>query len=247
MLRQIGGKTVDIRFLFVFLGAAAGGAVAGFGGGVLMMLFLPSMFGLLHASAISASICITLTFSLAIRFRKAVRLKKLIFPGTIYLAFCLCAIWISPDLPTGPLKLGFGVFLMLLALFFFCGRKLKFSATGLTAAATASVSGITAGLFGIGGPPLAPYLLSVARSNEEYIGMMQTMFALSSSVGMLLRIVRGIYTVELLPATVLGTIGILLGKRVGLKMLKKISKENMMKLVYSMIAVSGILTIAANT
>ena len=82
---------------------------------------------------------------------------------------------------------------------------------------------------------------------EEYIGMMQTMFALSSSVGMLLRIVRGIYTVELLPATVLGTIGILLGKRVGLKMLKKISKENMMKLVYSMIAVSGILTIAANT
>ena len=225
MLRPIGGKTVDIRFLFVFLGAAAGGAVqsvAGFGGGVLMMLFLPSMFGLLHASAISASICITLTFSLAIRFRKAVRLKKLIFPGTIYLAFCLCAIWISPDLPTGPLKLGFGVFLMLLALFFFCGgRKLKFSATGLTAAATASVSGITAGLFGIGGPPLAPYLLSVARSNEEYIGMMQTMFALSSSVGMLLRIVRGIYTVELLPATVLGTIGILLGKRVGLKMLKK--------------------------
>ena len=146
------------------------------------------------------------------------------------------------------MKLGFGVFLMLLALFFFCGgRKLKFSATGLTAAATASVSGITAGLFGIGGLPLAPYLLSVARSNEEYIGMMQTMFALSSSVGMLLRIVRGIYTVELLPATVLGTIGILLGKRVGLKMLKKISKENMMKLVYSMIAVSGILTIAANT
>ena len=82
---------------------------------------------------------------------------------------------------------------------------------------------------------------------EEYIGMMQTMFALSSAVGLLLRIVRGIYTVELLPATVLGTIGILLGKRVGLKMLKKISKENMMKLVYSMIAVSGILTIAANT
>lgn len=31
------------------------------------------------------------------------------------------------------------------------------------------------------------------------------------------------------------------------EMLKKISKENMMKLVYSMIAVSGILTIAANT
>lgn len=242
---------MDIRFLFVFLGAAAGGRGAVCGG-----LWRGSPDDAVPAVHVWPSACFCYLsvdlyypdFSLAIRFRKAVRLKKLIFPGTIYLAFCLCAIWISPDLPTGPLKLGFGVFLMLLALFFFCGgRKLKFSATGLIAAATASVSGITAGLFGIGGPPLAPYLLSVARSNEEYIGMMQTMFALSSSVGMLLRIVRGIYTVELLPATVLGTIGILLGKRVGLKMLKKISKENMMKLVYSMIAVSGILTIAANT
>lgn len=60
-----------------------------------------------------------------------------------------------------------------------------------TAAAATPASGITAGLFGIGGPPLASYLLSIVCSNEEYIGMTRTMFAISAFVEMLLRIVCG--------------------------------------------------------
>lgn len=110
---------MDIRFLFVFLALLRGR------GAVCSGLWRGSPDDAVPAVHVWPSACFCYLsvdlyypdFFPCDPLSQSGAAKKLIFPGTIYLAFCLCAIWISPDLPTGQLKLGFGVFLMLLALF----------------------------------------------------------------------------------------------------------------------------------
>ena len=56
---------------------------------------------------------------------------------------------------------------------------------------------------------MAPYFLSASESKEEYIGMMQALFTLSTVTGLIARILRGIYTIDLLLATLCGAVGVI--------------------------------------
>ena len=93
---------------------------------------------------------------------------------------------------------------------------------------------------------MAPYFLSASESKEEYIGMMQALFTLSTVTGLIARILRGIYTIELLPATLCGAVGVIIGRRVGLKVLNKINIGMMSTMIYLMMGLSGLLTILTN-
>lgn len=241
---------MDFRLLIVFAGAMIGGlvqSVTGFGCGVVMMIFMPMLFNLLQASAITSALSIALTVSLAFRFRKSLEIGKLILPSVIYIVLCNTMIWISTSLNTQYLLLAFGIFLLLLAAYFFFARnRVKLPGTPATAVAVSSLSGVTAGLFGIGGPLMAPYFLSVTKTKEGYIALIQTLFACSTVISLISRILHGIYTIELLPATLTGMTGVILGRQVGLKILDRINIETMSNLVYIMMGLSGILTILTN-
>lgn len=241
---------VDGRLLFVFVGSIAGGAiqsVTGFGCGVLLMIFLPALYGVLKASAISSAICIVLTASLAIRFRQHLKAKKLLVPGIIYLGFCNTAIWLAPSLNTSRLILAFGAFLVLLSVYFyFVQNHVRPSPNAITNILASSLSGVSAGLFGIGGPLMAPVFLGVSKSKEEYVALIDTLFAVSTIISLASRAIRGIYTIDLIPATFAGMLGVIIGKKVGFKVLDKINIETMSKIIYLMIGISGMLTIISN-
>lgn len=239
--------TMGMKLWAVFLGAIVGGTVqsiTGFGCGVLMMIFMPIFFPLLQASAITSALCISLTVSLAVRYRRLVNWKILLLPGSVYLIFCNLTIWISTYLETRNLMLAFGVFLIALALYCSISKNhLIFRPTPVTAVIVSTISGISGGLFGIGGPLMAPYFLSTTKSKEEYIGTIQTLFAFSTVIGLGMRIARGIYTASLLPATLFGMAGVLIGRRLGAAILDKIDIAMMMRLIYIMIGLSGVLTV----
>lgn len=241
---------MDSSLFIVLLGSLTGSIVQstiGFGCGIVQMVFFPLIFNLLHASAISSSICIVLTISLAFRFRKYVSLKKVLMPCILYTTASIITIWISTSLDMHFLVLAFGAFLIAITLFFFFGKsKITIRATPLAGALIAIFSGITGGLFGIGGPLMAPYYLDATSSKEEYIGTLQTVFACSTFISFFMRIFRGIYTLSLVPATLLGFFGVALGRVIGLKILDKVSPSLLSKLVYTVIGLSGGLTILTN-
>jgi uncharacterized membrane protein YfcA len=102
---------------------------------------------------------------------------------------------------------------------------------------------VTSGLFGIGGPLMAVYFVSVSRDKESYIANIQCLFAVTNVVNFLLRISKGIYTVDLIPITLLGFAGITLGKMLGLRLLERMELEGMKKWVYLFVGASGVLTV----
>ncbi|MBQ3193332.1 MAG: sulfite exporter TauE/SafE family protein [Oscillospiraceae bacterium] len=142
------------------------------------------------------------------------------------------------------LSLAFGVFLIVLAFYFFAfSERITMQANRKTAALCAMLSGITSGFFGIGGPLMAIYFISAIKEKESYIGTIQFLFAFTNIINLFTRIVNGIFTIDLLPATILGFAGITMGKTIGLHILDRTDPSKIKKLVYAFVGISGILTL----
>ncbi len=219
-------------------------SVTGFGSAVFLMLFVPLFYDMVAASAIASSIAMGLGITLAWRFRGHIQWKLCALPAVIYLAGSIGAIHVIRDIDLDALTLAFGIFLVLLALYFLVvSKRMSIRGSWKSAAVCSAISGVTSGLFGIGGPLMAVYFVSVSRDKESYIANIQCLFAVTNVVNFLLRISKGIYTAELIPITLLGFAGITLGKTLGLRLLERMELEGMKKWVYLFVGASGVLTV----
>ena len=90
---------------------------------------------------------------------------------------------------------------------------------------------------------MAIYFISAIKDKKSYIGTIQFLFAFTNIVNLLMRIANGIYTIDLLPATILGFGGITIGKIIGLRILDKINPVRIKKLVYAFVGISGLLSL----
>ena len=130
----------------------------------------------------------------------------------------------------GLLSLMFGIFLILVALYsLFASNRIAVSSSRKTAVICAAISGITSGLFGIGGPLMALYFIGISKSKEAYIGNIQFLFAVTNVFNFITRISKGLYTINLLPLTLVGFVGIFFGKRIGLKILDRLRVDAVKK------------------
>jgi len=219
-------------------------SVTGFGSAVFLMLFVPLFYDMVAASAIASSIAMGLGITLAWRFRGHIQWKLCALPAVIYLVGSIGAISVIRDIDLDALTLTFGIFLVILALYFLIfAKKMSIRGSWKSAAVCSAISGVTSGLFGIGGPLMAVYFVSVSRDKESYIANIQCLFAVTNVVNFLMRIGKGIYTADLVPITLIGFAGITLGKVLGLRLLERMELEGMKKWVYLFVGASGILTV----
>ena len=234
-------------YIVIFLTAAVAGViqtVTGFGAAVFMMLIMPYYFDMVQAPAITSAITLGLSVALAWKFRRQIRWNTCLFPSVIYLAFSITSINLAQKLDLEVLSFSFGVFLILLAIYFtIFSEKIAMKANRKTAAFCAMISGITSGFFGIGGPLMAIYFISAIKEKESYIGTIQFLLAFANIMNLFMRIAKGIFTIELLPFTLLGIAGITIGKKTGLKILDKIQPGRIKKMVYAFVAISGVLNL----
>lgn len=237
-------------YAVIVFGAIAAGiiqSVTGFGAAIFLMLILPHFFDMVTAAALSSSIAMTLGIMLAWKFRKSAQWKMCIFPAIIYLFCSITAIDLVTGLDVGLLSLMFGIFLILVALYsLFASKHIAASGSRKTAVICAAISGITSGLFGIGGPLMALYFIGISKSKEAYIGNIQFLFAVTNIFNFVTRISKGLYTINLLPLTLVGFAGIFLGKQIGLKILERLRVDAVKKVVYAYVGLSGIMTVLEN-
>ena len=219
-------------------------SVTGFGSAVFLMLFVPWFYDMVAASAISSSIAMGLGITLAWRFRKHIEWKLCAFPAIVYLVGSVGAISVIRDIDLDALTLAFGVFLILLSVYFLAvSGKMSIKGGWKSAVVCSAISGVSSGLFGIGGPLMAVYFVSVSRNKESYIANIQCLFAVTNVVNFLLRIQKGIYTADLIPITLVGFACITLGKVLGLRILERMELEGMKRWVYLFVGASGVLTV----
>lgn len=237
-------------WLVVFIMALLGGivqVVAGFGAAVVMMLALPKFFGMVTASAISGAICVGMVVPLAWKYRKHFNVKSSLVPIAAYLAISMPMIALVPKMDLAGLKVAFGVFLVLMAIYFLVfSSRIHVKANWCTGILCGGFSGLFAGLFGVGGPLIALYFVSATNTKDEFVANSQALFAITFFLNTLQRFGQGLFTVDLIPVTILGLVAITLGKQIGLRMIDRMDSSMIRKAVYICVGLCGLLTIWQN-
>ena len=233
-----------IIYLIASFFAGAVQTITGFGAGIFLVLALTGLFDLVSASAINTSICLILSFILAFRFRTKSCLKLVLFPAFVYVLVSVFIINYLKGFNLDSLAIAFGTFLIALSTFFLCfSSRIRMKSNYRSAFLAAGVSGVFSGLFSIGGPLMGIYFLNVTEDHESYLGNIQLMFAITNMVNMAARVANGQYAVNMVPASVLGILFVLIGIRVGSWVYSSINVRLLKTIIYIFVGISGVITI----
>ena len=219
--------------------------VTGFGACIVMMLVFPHFFAVPQAAGIAISGALVLCLIMTVRFRREVRLKKVIPPAVFYIAVCTAAIWFGSKLDAALIKRVLGGFLIALAVYYLFFQK-KSEGKPLSLPASAGALGFSAvcdGLFGIGGPLLAVYYLGITRTAHEFLGMIQCFFLVTCLWNTGFRFATGVLGTAHLSAMACTMAGIAAGAFIAIRIVDKVNAEVLKKLTYVMIGVSGVINL----
>ena len=230
--------------------AFAGGVtqtMAGFGSALVMMLVLPHLMPIVQAAAVNSIAGGFLSAALIWKFRN--RLKpRFVFTVMIpYIIASIVTLQFVQQIETRVLAIIFGSFLTLIALFYLIwSDRAHMPINGATMLACPLISGVCSALFGIGGPLMSLMFLEKYKDREEYSANLQLLFFIAAVINNVIRASKGIITPPLLPSVAAAVAAILIGERVGLILAGRMSPEFLRKMVYTMVLVSGIVTIINN-
>ena len=223
-------------------------AFTGFGAAAILMTVLPYAFSMLQAPGVTQIICTFLAATMAWHFRKSINFKLMLLPTVIYTVASLVVVPFVKNFDLHVLTIIFGVFLVALSIYSLTlDKKLKVSGSVGTLIGCSALSGVLGGLFGVGGPTMALYLIAVTQSKEEYLGTLQLLFVISNLAVTISRIANGIITFDIWPICLVGAVGILAGKHLGYKVGDKLDAEKTRTVVYLGVGLSGIITILQQT
>lgn len=236
-----------MMYAVISLAALCGGilqGVTGFGAGIVMMMVLPSLFPLNQAAGVSCAIAIVLSLTMFLRYRKHIQIKKVIWPAILYVGVSSISIIFSTMVNQAVMKKVFGVFLIVLSVYYLFFNKSKEKEMNfLVSVIFIAVSGACDGLFGIGGPLMVLFFLEQTHSKEEYLGSIQAVFLVNLIYGTMMRMVNHILTLEHFSYIAVGMVCILGGMVMGNRIVDRLDGEKIKKITYVVIGLSGILNV----
>ena len=236
-----------MEFLIIGATAAVAGIIqniAGFGAGIILLMVLPHYYGVLGAPSLNTAIATVMTVILAVRYRKYLSPRAVALPLAGFLIASTVSVWLVGGADLHLLGIAFGVFFILLALYFmFVQKNLKVSASPMAGAICGLLSGTLSGLFSVGAPVLALYFRAVTQDRNHYFGNLQAVLAVGNIVLTITRINRGLYTPDLLLPSLVGFCGLLVGQFVGSRAGRNLDAEKLNRFIYVMVLLSGVNTL----
>ena len=240
-----------INFVLCFIATFAGGfvqTVTGFGSVIVMMFLFPLFLSIVDGAAVGASVSLAGQLFMVLRYWKHVRWKKTILPLIPCVILTTLALYLAPKVDVTKLKAAFGIFLLVLAVYFiYFSSRMKVSASNGSALVCGSLCGIGSGFFGIGSPPMAMYYLAVFGDDKYgYLATTQAFYTLSCIYGVCARIASGILNMSLAGYIGTGIAGFLGGCLLGTRVIDRLDPQMLRKIIYAFLIFVGIYTFAAN-
>lgn len=233
---------MDIFFVFaIALVSALLQATIGFGFSVIAMIFFPKMFPYPVAVTLNISIALMNTSYLSIKNRKFIDVKTLMPLLLPSLAIGLIFTFYSTSVDSLYMDIALGALLIALSVYFIAfSEKIKIKAKPSSGVLMGSIAGIGNGFFGIGGPPAALYLMPALNDKRAYLATIQSYFAICNVVNLIARIAMKTYEVSLIPFTLSGWTGVLIGSVIGSHFFKKMELSFLRKFVYFFVGINGL-------
>lgn len=152
--------------------------------------------------------------------------------------------WYSSHVSVQHLKLGLGfVLLAIAAMLLLFPNKAKLKPSPLTGGVMGTLSGVLNGFFAIGGPPVALYLLPAIGEKIAYIATVNTYFVAFKLVSLPIRLTNGSITSEHIGFLIASLASMTVGSVIGDKIMRLVPKRLLETLVYSFVAISGVIII----
>jgi len=233
----------SILIAALFAGLVQG--TTGFGGGIITMLIFPSFVSIPVGAGITSALGIALCLSMVIRYRDEVSVATALLPALLYNVVSSVVISYSVKVDQVTIKKIFGVFLILLCLYYlFLNKNIQNRKLSLGMSIVCIVISATCdALFGIGGPLMVMYFMSMTSSTRAYLGTTQLFFWTNSMYNTTLRFIKGILLPEHLGMMAFGVIGVLVGGALAGKIVDRLNVATMRKLIYIMIGVGGVINL----
>lgn len=235
-------------YVATILSAAAAGiaqGITGFGSGLVIMSVLPFFLGVTDAAAVCGLVMLLLNLVATWHFRAKVSLKRIALPTLCFFLGSSVSILNVKNIPVKQLQVCFGIFLIVLALYFIFYKKggtIRDNAFTMVLCCTGA--GLCDGLFSIGGPPLAMYFLAHSDGDtEQYLTDQQSCYLIADIFTASMRIYEGILTPRLAVTGMTGLIGVLIGMGLAFRLIGKIDDKTLRKAIYAMMGISGAVTV----
>lgn len=213
----------------------------GFGFAVFGMVFLPVLYPYGTAIAIVQATGVVNTIYLSVKYRHSIQWRTmlpLLIP-TLVLGVFFTSVSFSIDARL--LRLGLGALLLLLSLYFLrYASTITIRPTAANGVAMGVVSGVSNGLFGIGGPPAALYLLPAVGQKTAYLATIQAYFTLCNVTNLTMRVAKGALEITHTVDILIGWAAVAVGTALGLVAFKRLKLLGLKRIVYAFIGLNGV-------
>lgn len=222
----------------------AGGIVAsvcGFGFGAVAMATWPYFLSYSQAVAVSALCGASTAVMIAVPHWHRINFRILLPCALSGLFFSAASVVLSLGAAERMMVHALGAMLIAVSFYsIFLGGRIRIKGTPLTGMVAGAIGGACAGLFAVGGPPVAIYLLSSTRDNQEYRATLNAHFCFTSGVATFMRWRSGVITPTTVQLWLLVVAALAFGIFLGNKIFKRLDARRLRLAVYGYLAVSGV-------
>ncbi|MGN0837632.1 MAG: sulfite exporter TauE/SafE family protein [Pyramidobacter sp.] len=222
----------------------AGGVLAsvcGFGFGAVAMAAWPYFLPYAQSTAVAALCGASTAVFIAIPHWRSINFRILLPCALSGLAASALSVQLSVGAAEKIMVHALGFMLLAVSAYsIFFGGRIHIRGTPLNGIIAGLIGGTCAGLFAVGGPPVAIYLLSSTQSNQEYRATLNAHFCFTSGVATFVRWQNGIITPVTLKLWLMVLAALALGIFLGNKIFNRLDAKKLRICVYGYMAVSGL-------